>query len=68
VSGYEHQSLFSRWYKNYYDDWIGLKKPILFFLPKLIYGMPIEKIPRLIMPVSIDFHPAREPYDLPGPT
>jgi len=64
VSGNEHQSLFSRWYKNYYDDWIGLKKPILFFLPKVIYGMPIEKIPGLIMPVSIDFHPAREPYDI----
>lgn len=64
VSGYEHQSLFSKWYKNYYDDWIGLEKPILFFLPKLIYGMPIEKIPRLTMPVSIDFFPAKEPYDL----
>jgi nitrous oxidase accessory protein NosD len=62
VSGYEHQSLFSIWYKNYYDDWIGFKKPILFFFPKLIYGMPIEKIPTLTMPVSIDFFPAKEPY------
>ena len=64
VSGYEHQSLFSMWYKNYYDDWIGVKIPILFFLPKIIYGMPIEKIPRFFMPVSIDFFPAKEPFDI----
>jgi len=64
VSGYEHQSLFSMWIKNYYDNWIGIKKPILFFIPKLIYGMPIEKIPRLSMPVSIDFFPAKEPYKI----
>jgi len=64
VSGYEHQSLFSIWFKNYYDDWIGFKKPFLFFLPKKIYGMPIEKIPRLVMPVSIDFFPAKEPYEI----
>jgi parallel beta-helix repeat protein len=64
VSGYEHQSLFSIWYKNYYDNWIGFKKPFLFFFPKLIYGMPIEKIPGLIMPVSIDLFPAKEPYEI----
>ncbi len=64
VSGYEHQSLFSKWYKNYYDDWIGFKIPILFFFPKLIYGMPIERIPRLSMPVSIDFFPAKEAYEI----
>ena len=64
VSGYEHQSLFSKWYKNYYDNWIGFKKPILFFFPKLIYGMPIEKIPSLSMPVSIDFFPAKHPYEI----
>jgi len=55
VSGYEHQSLFSMWYKNYYDDWIGVKIPILF---------SIEKIPRFFMPVSIDFFPAKEPFDI----
>ena len=64
VSGYEHQSLFSMWYKNYYDNWIGIKKPYLSFTPKFIYGMPIEKIPRLTMPVSIDFFPTKEPYDI----
>jgi len=64
VSGFEHQSLLSKWYKNYYDDWIGIKKPLLFFLPKLIYGMPIERFPGLTMPVSIDFNPAKEPYDI----
>ena len=66
VSGYEHQSLFSKWYKNYYDDWIGFEIPILFFLPKFIYGMPIERIPRLVIPVSFDFYPAKEPYDILG--
>lgn len=64
VSGFEHQSLFSMWYKNYYDDWIGIIIPILFFFPKLIYGMPLERIPILTMPVSIDFFPAKEPYDV----
>jgi len=64
VSGFEHQSLFSLWFRNYYDNWIGIKKPYLFFLPKLIYGMPIEKIPRFTIPVSIDFFPARQPYNM----
>jgi parallel beta-helix repeat protein len=64
VSGFEHQSLFSMWYKNYYDDWIGIKIPMLSFFPKLIYGMPIEKIPALAMPVSIDFFPVKEPYNI----
>jgi len=41
-----------------------VKIPILFFLPKIIYGMPIEKIPRFFMPVSIDFFPAKEPFDI----
>jgi len=26
--------------------------------------MPIEKIPRFFMPVSIDFFPAKEPFDI----
>jgi parallel beta-helix repeat protein len=64
VSGYEHQSLFSKWNKNYYDDWIGLEQPLLFFYPKLIYGMPIERFPSFFMPVSFDFHPVKEPYNI----
>ena len=64
VSGYEHQSLFSKWQRNYYDDWIGLENPFLLFYPKLIYGMPIESIPNFVMIVSIDFHPAKEPYEI----
>jgi nitrous oxidase accessory protein NosD len=64
VSGFEHQSFFSKWNKNYYDNWIGIKKPFLFFLPKLIYGMPIEKIPSFTIPVSVDFKPANKPYNL----
>jgi parallel beta-helix repeat protein len=62
VSGFEHQSFFSKWNKNYYDDWIGVRYPFLFFLPKLIYGMPIERFPKIVTPVSIDFCPAKEPY------
>jgi hypothetical protein len=64
VSGFEHQSFFSKYQQNYYDDWIGIKKPFLFFLPKLIFGMPIEKIPQFTIPVGIDFHPAKEPYEI----
>jgi parallel beta-helix repeat protein len=64
VSGFEHQSFFSKWYKNYYDDWIGFRNPILFFLPKLIYGMPIERFPKIVLPVSIDLCPAKEPYSI----
>jgi len=64
VSGYEHQSLFSMWFRNYYDDWIGIEQPILFFLPKVIYGMPIENIPSFVKVVSIDFFPAKQPFDI----
>ena len=63
VSGFEHQSIFSRWFRNYYDDWIGAKNPIFSFCPKIIRGMPIEKVPQIVIPVSIDFFPAKEPYD-----
>ena len=64
VSGYEHQSLFSMWFKNYYTDWIGLQNPFFFFLPQRIYGMPIERTPSLVLPVSFDFFPAKEPYEI----
>jgi parallel beta-helix repeat protein len=62
VSGFEHQSFFSKWCKNYYDDWIGVRNPILFLFPKLIYGMPIERFPKIVIPLSIDLCPAKEPY------
>jgi len=64
VSGFEHQSFFSKWKKNYYDDWIGVRNPILFFLPKLIYGMPIERFPKIVLPVSIDLCPSKKPYSI----
>ena len=64
ISGFEHQSIFSRWFKNYYDDWIGAENPIFSFCPKIIRGMPIEKIPQIVIPVSIDFFPAKKPYDI----
>ena len=64
VSGYEHQSLLSMWFHNYYDDWKGFENPLYFFFPKVIYGMPIEQIPQFVKVVSIDFFPAKQPYDL----
>ena len=45
---------FTVWSGNYWDDWIGLQYPILSFLP--------YHIDRL----SFDWHPAKEPYDIPS--
>ena len=64
VSGYEHQSLFSMWFRNYYDHWRGLTNPLFFFFPQRIYGMPIEEIPTYVRVVSYDFFPAKQPYDI----
>jgi parallel beta-helix repeat protein len=51
-------SRFNRWKNNYWDDWIGLKRPFLKFLPKYIPSI----VPRIIS--SFDWHPASEPYDI----
>jgi len=40
---------------NYWDEWIGLKIPILSFFP-YIYFKPLSSI--------IDLHPAKEPYNM----
>ena len=40
---------------NYYDDWIGIG-------PKFIWGS-IWLIP-ILMVFNIDWHPAKEPYDI----
>ena len=41
---------------NYWDEWIGLKYPILSFLPHFSFGS--------IFASFIDWHPAKEPYDI----
>jgi len=51
-------SRYNRWKGNYWDDWIGLKRPVLKFLPKFISTI----IPGII--TSFDWRPATEPYDI----
>jgi parallel beta-helix repeat protein len=64
-SGFELRCFFNKWYKNYYTDWIGVRKPILFFLPKVILVWPLETCPiKIPIGLRIDFSPAKEPYDL----
>ena len=45
---------------NYWDKWIGLKYPILSFLPyiRFLYETPAY------WDFTIDWHPAKEPYDI----
>lgn len=64
-SGFQIQCFKNKWYRNYYlGDRILGKIPLLFLFPKIIFGMPNEKINWLLIPVNIDLFPSREPYDL----
>jgi parallel beta-helix repeat protein len=47
----------NKWVNNYWDTWIGIG-------PKIIYGH-IDKL-GIIPWVNFDWHPAQEPYDIPG--
>ena len=48
---------------NYWDDWIGLKYEACSKLPKIIIGRThYLSLPRF----NFDWHPAKEPYDIPG--
>lgn len=49
----------NRYDKNYWDDWIGLHRPLLSVFPKAI-----KQGSRLIRWYTFDFHPAKEPYPL----
>lgn len=51
------------WKNNYWDDWIGLKYPLLGFLPKLISGWPFQEI-KITIPLKCDWSPASEPYTI----
>ncbi len=49
-------TLTSHWHGNYWDDWSGLG-------PKIILGC----LDRIRFPwINVDWHPAQEPYDIPG--
>jgi len=51
-------SLFNHWNGNYWTDWVDVG-------PKLIKG----KLGDVLIPwVNFDWHPAQEPYDIPGLT
>ncbi|MEF8879764.1 MAG: right-handed parallel beta-helix repeat-containing protein [Candidatus Thermoplasmatota archaeon] len=63
-NGYQVQSFRNKWDGNYWSNWRGLTKPFFSFLPKIVYGSPIERFIQYIppVPVNIDFHPAGKPY------
>ena len=61
INGYLIQAFRNKWNKNYWDDWIGLKRRSLVFIPKIIKGVPIEKIP-IFAWVNFDFNPSENPY------
>jgi len=58
-------SSFNRWKNNYWDDWIGLKNPLMKLCPKVIVKKIIlyNKI-RFIPWFNFDWHPAQEPYTI----
>lgn len=60
-------AFFNKFYKNYWEDWIGNKHKLLRFCPKIIFGVHSLIVePRRHFPPFIDFdlRPAREPYDI----
>jgi parallel beta-helix repeat protein len=64
-SGFELRCFFNKWCNNYYDDWIGLRIPILFFLPNVILVWPLEPCPiKIPIGLRIDLSPAQKPYDI----
>ena len=58
-------SSFNRWKNNYWDDWIGLRNPLMKLCPKVIVKKIIlfNKI-RFIPWFNFDWHPAQEPYTI----
>jgi parallel beta-helix repeat protein len=48
------------WDNNYWDDCIGIKIPILGFLPKIIFG----RLNTYFLRFVFDLHPAQAPYDI----
>jgi len=56
-------SFLNKWRKNYWDDWVGLKYPILRFLPKAIFGAPFKRL-STVAQLNLDLRPAAEPYEI----
>ncbi len=54
-----YKSRSNTWDQNYWDDWIGLKNPIIDFLPKLIISNH-----GIIPFINIDWHPSTEEYTI----
>jgi parallel beta-helix repeat protein len=59
------------WDANYWDNWIGLKLnwPVVQKFPKVLVGMLLPPWFTFNLPYfNFDWHPAQEPYDIPGMT
>jgi hypothetical protein len=54
----------NNWYRNYWDDWIGLKSNILHFFPYHITVSYSQNFVRTFLS-NFDWHPSSEPYDIP---
>jgi len=57
------------WDANYWDNWIGLKLnwPVVQKFPKVLVGMLLPPWFTFNLPYfNFDWHPAQEPYDIPG--
>jgi parallel beta-helix repeat protein len=52
------------WRENYWDDWIGLTNPLLFWIPKFIEGEIMFNMYRSISCFNFDINPAKQPYDI----
>lgn len=51
----------SQWFGNYYEHWVGHQYRVLALFPKIITAF------NLIFPmINIDWHPARQPYEIPS--
>jgi parallel beta-helix repeat protein len=60
-----YRAIFNTWDNNYWDDWIGLKNPLMKLCPKMIpkYVPFLGEFRKLPWP-SFDFHPALKPYEI----
>jgi hypothetical protein len=58
------RAIFNSWDKNYWENWIGHKNPLLKWCPKMIpkYIPFMGTFKKLSWP-SFDFHPQSEPYN-----
>jgi len=62
-NAFMRNSFMNKWKNNYWDDWVGLKHPLLRLMPKTIFGWPFKKI-NITAQVNFDWHPAVKPYEI----